>query len=576
TFLVDRSLSTEPYTYQIDSVIDQLEFMTNAQSIDYQRIEFNAGVNNRFTDIYSAINSVEKKSDEDKIFLISDGNQNAAYQEINFKTSVYSIPVGQDKITQLNARIGEVSLTKFQPLKTPVTVPIEVIHPPTGDDITVNVIQNDSIVFSKTIQPNSSSTILNPQLYFSSIGPAKVKINIKQGRYSDAKNREVIVQDQRVRIAYVFDQPNLECRFLLNQLSPNKFLVDYIPIELSKTIDHDLILASISQEQYKSRFTDILQAQIRPAIVFSQIDLNFNRFGFEIDLGDDLQSAELKENLKLPSVLSSFFLRNNLSAVSIIPDLQFRKLHIAGNTVRSYSLFAHPFEPVQLVQIKSVSRFLFSSTLNLWHLHMDMQNDLQGRNFYREFINYYVQLLLTGSANIIQMDLKQSQLQTSQVVNYTIRTSYPDGTNPEYDFLTVETRHDNKLISELNLPFQSSGVYSNALTVPDSGRIDISVSTRVQNESQFKRHFQFQIQQQKDELTDLGINRNFLTDISQSSDAELIERSEIKSRTDLFNVKQTERLKSSLIKLYFEPVLLILLLVLISAEYWLRKQNKLL
>jgi hypothetical protein len=561
--LIDKSKSMEGFNNQISNKTDSLKKTFKDQKIS--TIEFNPSKN--FTDINESLSKMNNLEINDKVFLLTDGNQTeetAHSKKNDFDLTI--IPIGNYK-KNVDIDIDYTGKKSFQ-FKRTENLSFDIKTNTRGSFL---LFVNDSLI-SRTVV-NQSLSVKN-DLKINKLGSYHLTAIYKTTKNEIKKNYIITSKDNRLNILHLFQKPNLEAKFFSLQLNES-LIKRYHFSKYNWDTKFDILLLSDipNDKNIISKIEEFTKKSTSPIVLFQNDPIKINLKGINSLRFYGKNSKKLQLSKNLPNDFKSFFTLTNSQLVDTFPKTESNKVTFELKAKRNIeSLFN---DQIYVQSYYSKPELIVFNTRNFWKIHLNIQKDLIHKQFYKDFVNYTSSILLNKSSKWITTNLKQSDIVSNETIELNLKLSNKNNTELIFDQLNTVIKVDGKEYDSFSFNKKSNNVYKKDISIPKGKNIEFNYQTILNGSNQLFRNEQFDIHDISPERSTKFINESFLLFLADQFNGKIV-----KNISTLKDGKIKENTIRKVQTQFFKPqnssYVLILLLLIISIEWLLRKKNKLL
>ncbi|NER13754.1 VWA domain-containing protein [Leptobacterium flavescens] len=601
---VDNS-SSVPFLGQDGSSTDFIEKIRSSNSIndrfDLEFVTFGNSLktNSNFdygegqTKINEALSSLGKvyKTKKAPVLLISDGNQtygeNYAYSSVNYPQEVFPVVLG-DTVEKTDLKISQLNVNKYAFLKN--EFPVELILNYNGDnaiETNFQIKKGNRVLFNQRLQfsPSKKSEIISTtlsadaegtQLYAAVLQP----LANEQNTINNTKEFAVEVIDQKTNILIISDIVHPDLGALKKSIESNerrKVDIEKTSIDVQKINDYQLVILYQPNSRFRNFFTELERSKANNLIITgTKTDWNFLN-NIQQNFRKEYSRQREDVQAELNTAYSNFALndpgfREYPPLEDFLGDIRFNIPFetILNQTIRNIETG----NPLLFTTEEDGKRQAVLLGENIWRWRA--QNYLDTKTF-RDFDEFFGKLIFYLATN-----KKRNRLDVNFESFYNgnteirISAQYFDK-NYEFDpnanvFIDLKNTSDNN--SRTVPMLLKNNYYEVDLSGLPPGDYDFTL--RVQNEQLSRagsfRVLDFDIEKQflnadLDKLSKLAENSGgllFFPDQFDTLEQELLSR-------DSF--KPVQKNKEEIVPLIDWKYLLLLIMLSLTAEWFLRKYN---
>ncbi len=611
-----KKLKSE-YSIRYYSFSDQLNPLSEG-GMDSLKFEGHA------TNIGLTLNQLQNKSNSvylDGVLLLSDGAQNQGEDVLrvgkNLDFPVFSVAIGETK-PRTDLILTEVSTNEITYVHNRVPVDVHFRGPGYGGKkVEILLEMDDKIVDQKTVPVPADNMEINTRLFFQPPAPGFQKITIRipklEGEFTDKNNhRDLIIRVLKNRLqVYLFSRaPGPDHASLVRSLESdeNIHLTTRTQMKNGTFYEGSLPIEPELKEADVIIFLDFPDAQTRMA-AWQQIItiIHDKRIPIFLFSGKFLNTDKLKA---LESILSFQFNRNR-KEINVLPTIakageghpvlkisetdeetkkiweQLPPVYISWTPLKSLPenvilLTAVPEKkssssqkafPLLIARQTGEQKVLIFTGYGFYRWDLLMQENRQDENVMDHFLSQSLRWLSTPEAGkTVHVSLPKMVYCTGEQIRITAEV-YDETYNP-----VENATLDLKLTAPssetmLQLEAKGSGRYQTAYRTHEAGTYRIVCEAFFQNRLMGRDTTEFSVTSFNPEYLDINADPELLLALAEITGGKSGPPDSLANIVQAMNFPDRESISTREIDLYNLPLLLIIMIVLLSLEWFIRKRK---
>lgn len=608
--LIQNSIESIPVSDEIDYQYYSFDGSIQKSTQDSIRFLKNDGALTNFQNIF------DKLKDDDgyvtSAVIVSDGiindGSSSIYEAEELNIPIYTIGVGDtSKVTDVY--VSSILNNRFIYKETPTVVAAEISNQNlAGESVIISFKENNKLINSKEIELSQSG--INRVVFdYLPLQSGKQKLSIEVNRLNDETNYEnnirstfIDVLENKLNILVIGGAPSADFSAVYQSLSlvdeynPNKYLQinsnDFLGDEFQQKLDSAQVLVLINFP-YGNTPNDVIQRVLAK--------ISNNNIPFLNLIGSNLESLNLNSiNQLLPFTetrrfdeiylaqpnftdQNSSLLRdesNNLLQPDNLPPIAFPnrgfRIKPGNNIIATAKVNNVSTEfPMMITSNQANTRSITIIGSNIWKWRVD--SDASNVNFFDQLMYNTIQWLrVSNRQRKFFVETSKEIYTAGEQVQFTAQL-YDDKLEPIDDgeiSIDIEGNSDSY---SLKLSNSEPGIYTGSLNLPKQGDYSYSATADVDGIKQNTYSGKFNIGEVDLEKLQTVMNKNYLEMLASLSGGSYnyIDKSdEIFKQIETSNL---DKVKQTVSSVTYDPLsletILILLILLLSAEWFIRKKE---
>lgn len=559
----------------------------------------------RFTNFEAITERVKSAGDSvNSVLIISDGNVTNGSESIelfkNLNLPIFTIGLSSEK-TYKDISIKDVQYNKYIYRNKSVEIKAKIFNEGfVNQKINCGLYENQKLISQKALGLSESGLDEVSFQYIpseSGLKKLELRISVLESEADKRNNNykfELRVLDDKINISFIASSPtsDLSAIKLAASSDTNRFMFNYVDgidnskmnIVLEKS-DIFFIIGYPSNATSNSdllRLVNYIEEKKKPFFFLINNNSDFNKISlFNKILPYSLKSVNNKptfKSIQFNNSAFSFFKNYNTDELNFwnnLPPINLFNVNV--NQENNSIVLAETNEKSPAIIIGNKNNIKSFSILgfDIWRWL------LQNSNIAKEnFTNFFDKIIKWLNAPLYEdkfvvKPLKQSFFENEEIVFQAelFDNKYIPIENAEINLNVRDTLNSSKT----NFEYIGNGFYEARLNVGLKGNLFYEAETKNEFRQPLKLSGKLFVESKEIELTKLGLNSNFLKNISLSTGGEFLLSDEIGitlDKLEKYNLRHAKQISSSFsFELFQSKYILILLITLLIIEWLIRKLN---
>lgn len=559
----------------------------------------------RFTNFETITEKIESAGDSvNSVLIISDGNVTNGSESVelfkNLNLPIFTIGLSSEK-TYKDISIKDVQYNKYLYRNKSVEIKVKIFNEGfLNQKINCELYENQKLTSQKALDLSESGLDEVSFQYIpieSGLKKLELRISVLEGEADKRNNNykfELRVLEDKINISFIASYPtsDLSAIKLAASSDTNRFLFNYVDgidnSKLNTVLEKSDILFIIGYPSNTTSNSDLLrlvnyiEEKKKPFFFLINNNSDFNK----IDILNKILPYSLKsvnnkftfKSIQFNNSAFSFFKNYNPDELKFwnnLPPINLFNLNVSQE--KNSIVLAETIEksPVIIIGNKNAIKSFSILGFDIWRWLL--QNSNIAKENFTNFIDKIIKWLNAPlyEDKFIVKPLKQSFFENEEILFQAelFDSKYIPIENAEINLNVRDSLNSIKT----NFDYIGNGFYEARLNAGLKGNLFYEAETKNEFGQPIKFSGKLFVESKEIELTKLGLNSNFLKNISLSTGGEYLLSDEIEitlDKLEKYNLHHSKQISSSFtFEIFQSKFILILLITLLIIEWLIRKLN---